>query len=133
MKYALILIFLVLSVVAHSQDTLQSGRSSGRGDQGHGDTYGTMKVKMMDTLDNRKLLFKGLVKDTCVETGRIVLTVMVNRKGKVINASVSRGTTSASTCLTEAAKVAALQSKFERNEKAAVLQPGRMVFYFSRQ
>jgi|GEM_PF-5434776 len=133
MKYTLMIILLVLSAVVHSQDTLKHGSTSGPGDQGHGDSNYAGRNIMRDSLENRKLLYKGLVKDTCLEKGKIVLTVMVNRQGNVVNAAIGRGTTSTSKCLQEAAKAAALQSKFEKNEKAETLQAGKLVYYFSLQ
>ena len=133
MKYTLMVICLVISTLVHSQDTLKRGTTTGRGDKGHGDSYFAGTGTTMDSLDNRKLLYKGLVKDTCVETGRIVLTVQVDRKGTVVSAVIGRGTTTSSKCLMEAAKAAALLSKFAKDDNAPELQAGRMSFYFKRK
>ena len=87
----------------------------------------------MDTLDNRKLVFKGIAENKCTESGRIVLSVQVNPKGSVVKAAVGRGTTSTSKCLQEAAIAAALLSTFEKDKTAAALQAGRLVFNFKVQ
>lgn len=133
MKYLCLYIFLTISTIAYSQDTLKQRGSSGRGDQGHKDGHYPGRGMMMDTLDNRKLVFKGIAENKCTESGRIVLIVQVNPKGSVVSAVVGRGTTSTSKCLQEAAIAAALLSTFEKDKTATALQAGRLVFNFKVQ
>jgi TonB family protein len=127
MKYLLAVIFLVSCLIGYSQDTMRHAAASGSGNQGQVSYQRNFEA---DKLGNRKLIYKASVTDSCEEKGRVIVTVLVDKNGIVVKASVGRGTTASSACLQEQAKNAAMNSRFAPDENNQQLQTGRLSFNF---
>jgi len=83
-------------------------------------------------LGGRKALNKKKFVQDCNEAGTVVVSIEVDRNGKVISAIPGvRGTTNNSKCLLEPAKRAALATKFNRDDKAPCKQIGKIIYRFS--
>ncbi len=83
-------------------------------------------------LGGRKALNKKKFVQDCNEAGTVVVSIEVDRNGKVISATAGvRGTTNNSKCLLEPAKRAALATKFNKDEKAPSKQIGKIIYRFS--
>lgn len=83
-------------------------------------------------LGGRKALNKKKFIQDCNEAGTVVVSIEVDRNGKVINATPGvRGTTNNSKCLLEPAKRAALATKFNKDAKAPSKQIGKIIYRFS--
>ena len=83
-------------------------------------------------LSGRKILRKSIRVQECNETGTVVVSIEVNRDGKVIKAVPGvRGTTNTKKCLLDPAKAAALATKFNADPKAPSKQIGKIVYKFS--
>ena len=83
-------------------------------------------------LGGRKALYKKKFVQDCNEAGTVVVSIEVDRNGKVINATPGvRGTTNNSKCLLEPAKRAALATKFNKDAKAPSKQIGKIIYRFS--
>jgi periplasmic protein TonB len=68
------------------------------------------------------------------EQGRVVVTIWVNKEGKVVRASPgARGTTTTDPALRRAAEQAALRAKFSPNPNAPDEQIGTITYNFLRQ
>ncbi|CAM3310267.1 hypothetical protein AEQU2_00685 [Aequorivita lipolytica] len=127
-----------------SDGTAKGGEGDDRnpGDKGSPDGdpnasayYGTGKGLDGDgnyLLGGRKALNKEKFVQDCNEAGTVVVSIEVDRNGKVINATAGvRGTTNNSRCLLEPAKRAALATKFNADEKAPAKQIGKIIYKFS--
>lgn len=117
------------------------GDSQENGDQGNPDGdpnskayYGTGKCLDGDgnyLLGGRKALNKEREIPKCNETGIVVVKIVVNQQGKVIQAYPGiKGTTNTAPCLIQPAKVAALATKFNSDPKAPSKQIGSIVYEF---
>lgn len=108
---------------------------SGVGGQGTGsDGTGGDKTGTGDfnfSLEGRKLLLKPSVDDRSQETGKVVVSIAVDKKGNVTEARPgARGSTTTSTYLFAKAKEAAMKAKFDASPEAADIQKGTMTFVF---
>ncbi len=103
-----------------------SGSGSGGG-SGAGQGTGVGDYK----LDGRKVLTKPKPNYNCNEEGIVVVSVSVDRNGKVISATPgARGTTNPASCLLVQAKAAALQTKFDSKSDAPEKQVGKIIYNF---
>ncbi len=69
---------------------------------------------------------------TCGKDGRVVVTIKVDRSGKVVNATPgTKGSTSTDPCLLNRAKEAALKTKWQAAANAPEKQIGRIIYNFS--
>lgn len=97
--------------------------------------YGTGKGLDGDgnyQLGGRKALNKEKFVQDCNESGTVVVSIEVDRNGRVISATPGvRGTTNNSRCLLEPAKRAALATRFNADDKAPSKQIGKIVYRFS--
>lgn len=83
-------------------------------------------------LGGRRALNKEKIVQKCNESGTIVVSIEVDRHGKVIKATPGvRGSTSTAPCLLEPAKKSALATRFNADEKAPAKQVGKIVYRFS--
>src|SRR5690606_19254045 len=83
-------------------------------------------------LGGRRALNKERFIQECNEAGTVVVSIEVDRNGKVINATPGvRGTTNTAPCLMEPARRAALATKFNPDEKAPTKQVGKIIYRFS--
>ena len=64
------------------------------------------------------------------EEGKVVVDIWVDKQGKVQRAEIGKGTTIANTNMLESAKRAALNSIFNKDDKAAELQRGTITYTF---
>jgi len=69
----------------------------------------------------------------CEFGGRVVVTVVINRKGAVQRAAVLEADSDSDECLHEAAVNAALRSKFNEKPEAPALQTGTITYNFVKQ
>ena len=82
-------------------------------------------------LSGRSLVNKGKVKQECNEEGRVVVKIVVDRNGKVVNATPGvRGTTNNHPCLLEPAKKTAFLHQWNLDSKAPGQQVGFVVVNF---
>ena len=117
-------------------DDNQAGdKGDPNGDPNASSYYGTGKGLDGDgnyQLGGRKALGKPKRVQECNEAGTVVVSIEVDRSGKVIKAVPGvRGTTNNSRCLLEPAKAAALATKFNADGKAPSKQIGKIVYRFS--
>ena len=83
-------------------------------------------------LGNRKPINKPKPTYECDEEGLVVVTVEVNRAGKVIKATAgTKGSTNTAPCLLSRAKEAALKTTWQADSKAGVKQIGVIKYRFS--
>ena len=83
-------------------------------------------------LGNRKALAKPKPTYDCNEEGRVVVSISVNKSGRVISARAGiKGTTNSAPCLLKRAKQAALKTKFNSDSKAPSKQVGSIIYNFS--
>lgn len=117
-------------------DDNQAGdKGDPNGDPNASSYYGTGKGLDGDgnyQLGGRKALGKPKRVQDCNEAGTVVVSIEVDRAGKVIKAVPGvRGTTNNSRCLLEPAKAAALATKFNADGNAPSKQIGKIVYRFS--
>ena len=97
--------------------------------------YGTGKGLDGDgnyLLGGRKALNKQKFIQDCNEAGTVVVSIEVDRNGKVISATPGvRGTTNNSKCLLDPAKRAAMTTRFNSDEKAPAKQIVKIIYRFS--
>jgi hypothetical protein len=94
---------------------------TGKGDSGEGNYR----------LGGREALQKTKYVQDCNETGKVVVRIEVNRQGSVIAATPGvKGTTNNSDCLTDPAKRAALDTKFNADSNAPSRQVGYITYIF---
>lgn len=83
-------------------------------------------------LSGRNPLGRPVVKPNCNEEGIVVVSIEVNREGKVIKATPGvKGTTNTASCLLKAAKDAALKTKWNADNEAPSVQRGFIKYNFS--
>lgn len=82
-------------------------------------------------LSGRSLANRGKVQQECNEEGRVVVRIVVDRSGKVIDAQAGvRGTTNNHPCLLEPARKTAFLHKWNSDSKAPSQQIGFVVVNF---
>ncbi|WP_190809700.1 energy transducer TonB [Flagellimonas sp. S3867] len=82
-------------------------------------------------LNGRSLVSKGKVQQECNEDGRVVVRIVVDRNGKVIQATPGvKGTTNNAPCLLEPARKTAFLHKWNLDSKAPSQQTGFVVVNF---
>ena len=83
-------------------------------------------------LGNREALNRPKPDYECEEEGLVVVTIEVNRAGKVIKATPgTKGSTNTAECLLSQAKTAALKTTWEPDPKAGIKQIGIIKYRFS--
>jgi hypothetical protein len=128
MNKRLIILFLLLSASAMAQDSLYVTKDL---TVGFGSGTGTGIRAGNYQLSGRKTLSQSKPLNNCNEEGTVVVTVSVDRSGKVISATAgARGTTNPASCLLTQAKAAALQTKFDSSNDAPEKQVGKIVYNF---
>ncbi|MEM9141359.1 MAG: energy transducer TonB [Bacteroidota bacterium] len=82
-------------------------------------------------LNGRSLVNKGQVKQNCNQAGRVVVRIVVDRNGRVIQATPGvKGTTNNAPCLLDPAKKTALMHKWNLDSNAPSQQIGFVVVNF---
>ena len=116
-------------------DNKQGDKGDPNGDPNAKSYYGVGKGLDGDgnyLLGGRKALSKKKFIQDCNEAGTVVVSIEVDRNGKVISARAGvRGTTNNSACLLAPAKRAALATKFNKDPNAPVKQIGKIIYRFS--
>lgn len=119
----------------HGDDNKAGDKGDSSGDPNASSFYGQGKGLDGDgnyNLGGRKALNKERFKQECNESGRVVVRIVVDRNGNVLEATPGqRGTTNNAPCLTEPAKRAALATKFNADSKAPSKQIGTIIYNFS--
>jgi TonB family protein len=106
-----------------------SGTGTGGGD-GDGNGPGKGSGVSFD-LSGRTLLRKPSIDDRSQETGKVVVSITVDKEGNVAEARPgARGSTTTSAYLFAKAKEAAMKAKFNASPEAADIQKGTMTFVF---
>jgi outer membrane biosynthesis protein TonB len=83
-------------------------------------------------LGNRRAVSKPKPTYDCNEEGRVVVSISVDKTGKVISARPGiKGTTNSAPCLLSRAKQAALKTRFNSDSKAPTKQVGSIIYNFS--
>lgn len=83
-------------------------------------------------LGGRKALNKEKFIQDCNEAGTVVVSIEVDRTGKVIHATAGvRGTTNNSRCLLDPARRAAMATRFNGDENAPEKQIGKIIYRFT--
>lgn len=116
-------------------DNKPGDKGSPDGDPNATSYYGTGKGLDGDgnyQLGGRRALNKERFVQDCNESGTVVVSIEVDRTGKVVSATPGvRGTTNTAPCLMEPARRAALATKFNPDDKAPTKQVGKIVYRFS--
>ncbi|MCH2490562.1 MAG: energy transducer TonB [Flavobacteriales bacterium] len=115
-------------------DDTAGDKGNPNGDPNASSYYGTGKGLDGDgnyLLGGRKALNKEKFVQDCNEAGKVVVSIEVDRSGRVISATPGvRGTTNNSRCLLEPAKRAALATRFNSDENAPAKQIGKIIYNF---
>ncbi|MCW8979823.1 MULTISPECIES: energy transducer TonB [Altibacter] len=115
-------------------DNKPGDKGDPNGDPNASSYYGTGKGLDGDgnyLLGGRKALNKEKFVQDCNEAGIVVVSIEVDRSGRVISATPGvRGTTNNSDCLKEPAKRAALATRFNADDKAPAKQIGKIIYRF---
>jgi outer membrane biosynthesis protein TonB len=121
--------------------TGSEGNDTRAGDKGDpaGDPYATSYYGSPGTgsgtggygLNGRSLVSKGKVQQDCNEEGRVVVKIVVDRNGQVINATPGvKGTTNNDPCLLDPARKTAFLHKWNLDSRAPSQQVGFVVVNF---
>jgi hypothetical protein len=123
-----------------STDATESyeGETGNPGDQGIESGDKDAKVHGVSTgsgggfsLAGRGITFRPSIKENSAETGKVVVSIVVDRNGNVKRATPgAKGSTTTSSHLYKLAKAAALQAKFSSNRDAPEEQKGTIEFIF---
>lgn len=81
-------------------------------------------------LVGRKIRYKPIVENTCNEFGKVIIEVIVDRNGNVLNV-INSNETKASSCLINIAKINAKNTKWESDLNAPEKQIGYLTYNFS--
>ncbi len=116
-------------------DKIGGDKGNPNGDPNAKSYYGTGKGLDGDgnyLLGGRKAINKEKFVQECNEAGTVVVSIEVDRNGKVTSATPGvKGTTNNSKCLLEPARKAALATRFNKDPKAPVKQIGKIIYRFS--
>ncbi len=83
-------------------------------------------------LAGRKALLKPIEKPNCNEEGIVVVSIEVDKKGRVIKAIPGvKGSTNTAPCLLKPAKSAALKTEWNADKNAPIKQKGTIIYKFS--
>lgn len=83
-------------------------------------------------LAGREALTKPKEQPNCEEEGRVVVSIEVNKKGKVVRAvSGVKGSTNTADCLLKPAREAALNTNWNADPNAPNIQKGTIIYQFS--
>lgn len=109
-----------------SKNYVGDGNGNGPGKGGNGLGDGNVR------LAGRKLRSRSVPKNPCeTSRGRVVITISVNRDGRVTDTKFSMsGSNTSDDCLVATARQAAMKYTFDANPGAAETQTGSIVFIF---
>lgn len=106
--------------------------ASGNGKGGDGEPgSGGIEKRIRYTIEGRKLLESPIIKDKSDETGKVVVSITVDKNGKVIKARAgARGSTINNSALYKSSEEASLKAKFDAPEDSPEEQHGTITFIF---
>jgi TonB family protein len=115
-----------------SKYTGKNGNGTGPGEgDGTGSGKGPGNGGISFDLAGRRLVRKPSIDDKSQETGKVVVSITVDKEGTVTEARAgARGSTTTSAYLFQKAKDAAMKAKFSPNPDGADIQKGTMTFVF---
>lgn len=120
---------------SEGDDNKAGDKGDPNGDPNAQSYYGTGKGLDGDgnyLLGGRKPLTKPRKPQECNEAGTVVVSIEVNRNGKVLKAVPGvRGTNNNTKCLLDKAKENALATKFNADSKAPAKQIGKIIYKFT--
>ena len=122
------------NVKGEGDDTQQGVKGDKKGDPDANKYYGNTGGGSGGNynLSGRKALSKPIEKPDCQEEGTVSVTIKVDQNGNVIEAKPgAKGTTNSAPCLFDAAKKAALKTKWNADGKAPETQVGTIIYKFS--
>jgi periplasmic protein TonB len=102
--------------------------NNGQGDFGTGTGLSTSGFSF--SLKGRKLVDRPIINDESQQEGKIIIEITVDRRGRVIRAEVTRGSTTTAGPLVETAKPAAMKVSFSPDPDAPEEQYGTITFNF---
>ena len=121
-------------------NSISQGKSEGQGNQGskYGDPYSNTYIGdgvgingIAYQLGGRTIAEIKKPNYDSQQQGKVVVTIRVNRNGKVISATPgAKGSTTTNTYLYSKAKEAALKTTFEANTSAPEIQVGTIIYNF---
>jgi hypothetical protein len=92
------------------------------------------KTNIVYSLENRYDLKLKVPVYMCENSGKVMVNIIVNRNGNVVSASVDESrSTVKDYCLYEAAKNAAMQTRFNTSYEAPLMQKGFIEYHFMPQ
>ena len=115
-------------------DKKQGTKGTEKGDSNSNKYYGNTGGNSGGNynLAGRKALSKPKKQPDCQEEGIVVVRITVNKNGKVIRAIPGvKGSTNTAACLLKPAKEAALNTKWNADNKAPNKQTGTIIYKFS--
>ncbi|MES2484977.1 MAG: hypothetical protein V4581_03400 [Bacteroidota bacterium] len=131
MKKLLYIALLALPLMATAQETGGTGAVDVSGGSGVG--HGIENNINKERLAGREVIERPITPAlTCEEYGAVVVSIIVDRTGKVLEAEMTRGTTNAAPCLIEYAKSMAMATKFTAAEDAPEKQVGTISYNFKK-
>jgi periplasmic protein TonB len=92
---------------------------------------GSTKDIDKEVLEGRPVMEKPItpaLADDCTETGTVVFTIAVDRKGVVKSAEVAKGTTNEASCLVGYFRAIALATVFKEKADGPELQTGTITY-----
>jgi protein TonB len=112
-----------------------NGDPNSRNYEGDGTGFGTGSGNGLGDgnvqLSGRKLRYKPQVTDRSQATGKVIVTIKVDRNGKVVDAYFSQlGSTTSDPGLVKTSIEAARKYQFDENPAASELQTGKIIFIY---
>lgn len=118
----------------HGNDNVGGDKGKKNGDPNASGFYGTggSGGKGNYQLGNRRPIDKPKPAYDCEEEGKVIVTIEVDRAGKVIKATPgTKGTTNSASCLLTQAKIAAMKTTWDPDPNATAKQIGSITYRFS--
>ncbi len=129
-KQLISIVILFLSIHSFAQQMGNQGKEDGM----IGNSVGRHTELNPYMVPGRKTIYNDIPQTKeCKETGRVVLDIVVDQKGNVLEAKIGRGTTTNALCLLEASKKAALNTKWNEDKNAEEKQNGKIVYNFKNE
>lgn len=119
------------------EQAILNSRNQQQQQKGNDEPAKTVKVEgrvlVEYDLVDRKDVYMHVPAYQCEGSGKVVVSVTVNRNGNVTSASVSKASSTSEVCLTEMSVLAAKRSRFNVSQSAPTSQQGTITYIFVRQ
>lgn len=123
-KYSILTLLILLSLNSFSQDNKPGGIESGYSDGAGNSSMGPF------LLAGREVVSEFYPENNCNEYGTVIIQIVVDRKGNVLDAYPVVSLSNLSECLVKASKEAALKTKWNVAKDAPEKQIGRITYKF---